>query len=167
MIIKKELSEEQFPNKENLIYIAGFIDGEGCLTINKRKISRNQKNDFYSIRIIISNTNLDILEWICSIVGGSIHKTINENELKRKQGYALCLNVKDAINLLKNISPFLKVKNLQANYLLRFVELKKSFSRKRSNGRYGTLKSSDEYMKLQEEIYRKIRKLNQRGVPEL
>ena len=55
---------EKLTNEE-LSYIAGFIDGEGCLAISKRK----HKNKFgqwlgYSCHIDLTNTNKEVLNTI-------------------------------------------------------------------------------------------------------
>lgn len=149
------------PPEENLAYIAGFIDGEGCLHIGKRKSGGIHKTNGYFIKITISNTNLSILEWIKSIYGGHIQKIKKGG--KCKDGYQLHFNTQCAINLLDDIQPYLRIKIEQANILREFSELRKVFPKRSLITGQGSLPSSSEYLGLQEKCYQKNKELNKRG----
>lgn len=122
----------------NKAYIAGFIDGEGCISITKRK-DKEYKNgySFYS-NIRITNTNLEILEWIKNILdcGGHLKACI----------------------IAKELLPFLIVKKKQAEILLDFQKLKEENKQKGIDG------VPPERWKKQVILCEQIQKLNQRGV---
>ena len=51
------------PKKEEIIYLAGFFDGDGCITTSPKT----------NFRLTISNTNKEILDWIKKNFGGNIN----------------------------------------------------------------------------------------------
>ena len=61
-------------------YIAGFIDGEGCIAITKR-MARGGKNYSYRLEVIIAQAPRGgtVLTWLQSRIGGVIHTLKNEN----------------------------------------------------------------------------------------
>jgi intein/homing endonuclease len=50
-------------SEANLAYLAGIVDGEGCIYICK-----NKSNSEYTKRIVISNTNLELINKIKSML---------------------------------------------------------------------------------------------------
>lgn len=107
-------------------YIAGFLDGEGtiCLERNKRP------DGFYSygFRISFKNTNLGVLEWIKEKIGGGGISADNRNHKVWATAYSLkipsSLSVETALTLL----PYLVIKRQQAEML---IEYRKQFNTKR------------------------------------
>lgn len=104
-------------------YLAGFVDGEGCLAINKRK----HKNKFgewigYSCFIDLTNVNLEVMEFIRNKL--NISSRIYENPMKgnRKLAYKLRLNKREVSKLLPLIQKYLIVKRAQAFVLLEFCK---------------------------------------------
>jgi hypothetical protein len=148
-------------NETELAYIAGFIDGEGCLHIGKTKPRQHAKSNVYFALITITNTNPIVPRWIQSIYGGHLQK-VSGNE-KSKDSYTLHLRPKATYQLLKQIYPYLKLKRLQADNLFRLEELRKANPKRSLGYIYGTLPSSKEYLGLQEECYQANKGLNQRG----
>ena len=94
-------------------YIAGFFDGEGCIRIKKS----NQSGNSYYITATITNSNKNILEYIQLIFGGQVRlaeKTIN------KKIYHLCLSSSEATDMLKVLVGFLREKKSQAELAIIF-----------------------------------------------
>lgn len=90
-------------------WLAGFIDGDGC--INFIKI----RNNYYP-RVIITNTDLQVLENIKDHIGGDIRvNTTNlRNHPKWKPGYQLRVSYSTAADLLGELLPYLQLKHDQA-----------------------------------------------------
>jgi len=106
-------------DKESLVYIAGFMDGEGCISFSK-------KNTSYNVHINISNTNRNILNWIQKTLKerGIIMKLYPKKKEKAtdKQGYRLeCFKMEDVKKLLGLLFPYLKGKRKQALLVLEFL----------------------------------------------
>lgn len=106
------------PTEEQIAYIAGFFDGEGCVHIGGRR-----RNTSYNLEVSIANTNKDILLWIQSIYGGYI-----KNVRKAKERHTQCYNWRvvsnQAILFLESIYPFLRIKHNQADGAMAFQSLK-------------------------------------------
>ena len=100
----------------NYDYIAGFIDGEGCIGV--------YKNRYHIIfQIQISNTNRLVLEEIDKFlilqgINGKVGLLHHKTD-KWKEAYSYTIsNRKDILWLLLNISNRLVVKKSQAEYVL-------------------------------------------------
>lgn len=87
-------------------YIAGIIDGEGSIMLQKI-----HKNEHPSPCISITSTTLELLEWIKIVIGkGTITKKKNYNMEVHKDCYSYILRRNDAISLLNDIYPYLIIK---------------------------------------------------------
>lgn len=96
-----------------LAYIAGFIDGEGHIGFYRTKDTKTHMN------ISIANTNVDVLEYIQTTLKiGTLQKPKRPNKPNAKQIYYLRMrNNREALILLENVLPYLKVKRKQAELL--------------------------------------------------
>ena len=103
-------------------YLAGFIDGEGALIINKRKHIdyKGRKYVGYSAYLDIGNTNRECLEWIKSKL--NITSNIYENQCKgnRKKAYRLRIGYKQAKPLIEQLKSKLIVKRNIAEVFLNY-----------------------------------------------
>ena len=101
-------------------YLAGFIDGEGALLINKREHIGHKGKRYvgYSAYIDIGNTNKECLEWIKSKL--NITSSIYENQCSgnRKKAYRLRISYKQAKPLVEKLVERLIVKKNIANVFL-------------------------------------------------
>ena len=99
-------------SRDDLLYLAGFMDGEGC-------ISRNKDQCF---QLLIYNTDRDIIEWVQKTVGtGSIHENHRKNTT-HKTLYSWRLGrLADIESFLTQIAPFLKIKKEKAKLTLTVV----------------------------------------------
>jgi len=105
-------------NKIFLSYVAGFLDGEGCINI-KRKHKKG-KFSGYGLRAHIHNTNLEVLESIKFKLGGCLTEA-NKKQLRTSSNklYKLTFADSKAKELLKKILPFLIVKRDQARWAIK------------------------------------------------
>ena len=105
-------------------YLAGFFDGEGCVSIDqhihtKRGIAGLRT---FSINVRISNVNLEVLEWFQSLVGGHIY-THDKPKGNRKPNWQIYLSGKPAKQLFDAIEPFVIVKRRQIALVREFYVL--------------------------------------------
>jgi|SRR5215831_6802504 len=94
-------------------YLAGFIDGEGSVSMCQN-----------GPRLIITNTYLPTLEWIRDTVGaGNIqqvrHKGLGE---RSKPCYNLNLGSHAAGRILPKVIPYMKVKKARAEILVEYLD---------------------------------------------
>lgn len=97
-------------------YLAGFVDGEGCINLH---MDRSHP----VIRLMIGNTNLEVLERIQKQYGGgSICKHNKPKNSNWKQVYRWVLVGKSATDLIQRLAPYLIIKKYQAQLVEQFVK---------------------------------------------
>lgn len=101
----------------DVAYIAGFFDGEGCIRIKKA----SQGGNSYYIWVAITNSNKEILDYVVGIFGGSVKKA---ERTPNKTIYHLLITSSEATDMLKTILGFLREKRTQAKLAIYFHENK-------------------------------------------
>jgi LAGLIDADG endonuclease len=99
-----------------LAYMAGFFDGEGCITIVRQKPNGRGKTMRHQLHVIIGQKDGAIMDWIVGNFGGPTHL------VKRDGSYSWQLSQNKAYYFLKQILPFLKYKRSQAELGIRFMQ---------------------------------------------
>jgi len=136
----------------DLAYLAGIIDGEGCITIKVQKKPR-QNRLTYEVQIMVANTNLKLMDWLKERFDGNYY-TINKKSQRHKTGYLWHFH-KNKEEVLKKILPYLVFKNEQAELALKVLEIKKEGYYKRE--------PNNEFSNRLEEVKQKMHVLNKRG----
>ena len=117
-------------NPTALAYIAGFLDGDGCIK------ARIEKRTYYTfglgIRIVVSfsqhTRNKHVLEWIHNqLQTGSISDYVN-----KKMSEYVIYDAKFIERLLKALKPYIVNKTKQADLALRLLGLKDRYKNKKS-----------------------------------
>lgn len=105
-------------------YIAGIIDGEGCISVRccegrKRKTSR-----YYYSSVSVEMASKEIIDFIQELYEGKIYhrKSRNRTGVTDMTMWTWRLNGKEAANFLKTIYPFLVQKKKEAEVLIDFSE---------------------------------------------
>ena len=135
------------PKKEDIIYTAGLIDADGCITTCPP----------YNFRITLSNTNKDILTWLKSIFGGNINNQFLPKNPNHNPAWKWVISYKKGVlKFLEMSYPYLKIKKKQAkvviNHLKKYPALK---GKEKFNNQRNRVKESKDYFIAKE----KIRKL--------
>jgi hypothetical protein len=141
------------------IWLAGFTDGEGCITLHKRKETR-YIHTYYQIfpRIIIANTNKNLMLKLYSLTKSLGTLSVNKrrhNPKNWKDCYVLKFIGRKATKFLKMIYPYLKLKKEQAR--LCFAHYKTV-----DRNRHGK-KLNPRTVRKRETLYLQCKKLNKRG----
>lgn len=110
-------------------YIAGIIDGEGSICLTKQGKWRHPT-------IQISSTTKEMLEYVQSIIGGTISLK-NERNTSHKQAYAYKIDYQRAIEVLEEIVNLLHEPKKKARALFIIQNYNNVTSR---NGRYSAEK---------------------------
>ena len=139
-------------------YIAGFIDGEGHISIVRRiKKGRNQID--YQPCVMVCNTDKNVLQLIKERIGGRWVECINISQYSgRPTLYRIIINKAEALNeVLPKIIPHLIIKKDNAKLVLGFIRsrLKARKSWRKTNNGVG---SSPPYSKKENNIYSQIEK---------
>ena len=112
----------------DLAYLAGIIDGEGTITLTKN----NAGDLFRRIVVSVSNTDKGLIDWLEAKFGGKIRIRARQRSYY-KIAYDWRVANQDALNLLKRVAPYLRVrsKKCRAEFICQhFAEVT------RRNGRY-------------------------------
>lgn len=99
----------------DIAWAAGFIDGEGCLTLVK-------KRNGLQVVLNVSQVELAPLYKLKDLFGGSIQKHGKETD-KWRAAYMWVITGINAASVIKLIRPYLLVKNKQADILMIYQEL--------------------------------------------
>jgi hypothetical protein len=100
----------------DLSYLAGLVDGEGSICLNK--VGRKGMQNLHP-QISITNTNKEILDWVGIIVGwGTVSG--KPRMPRHKPAYNWRINGHLAIQFAKALLPYLRIKKIQATTLIEF-----------------------------------------------
>jgi hypothetical protein len=61
----------ELTTQERLAYLAGIIDGEGCVCMTKGRVNKNSPKICYKVRLTICSTSLVLLDWLVENFGGN------------------------------------------------------------------------------------------------
>lgn len=106
--------------QEKIIYLAGIIDGEGYIGINKSK--NYQGKPLFKLRVVVCNTNTDLIKWLVDNFGGYITKK-KTYSYKHKVSYNWKVNCDKAGDVLSLVLPYLIIKKRQAELAILYREL--------------------------------------------
>lgn len=130
-------------------WFAGFVDGEGTITLN---VSGSRWKSYVPM-FVVANTRREILEDIAARLGvAHIGHVVNSG--KMRDGYKLVLYSATAIEVVRRLRPYLRLKQAQADILLSFPIPPR--------GRPGS-PVPPEVREVQARACAEIRKLNKRG----
>jgi hypothetical protein len=98
----------------DLAYLAGILDGEGCITLCQVGRSR------YSTQIFIANTDERLVHWVHSRFGGSIALRRKPKDSRHKPLWMWLLSGPSVEPFLTAVLPYLVLKHEQASLLLEY-----------------------------------------------
>ena len=160
----------------SLEYLAGFIDGEGSLGIERINNGKPKlykwlptgppklyyRSPEHTIRVQVSNTNLGGLKVIQEAYGGSLTAMKAPNRPRNKQAYKLTWNSRRAEKLLTLVGPYLVLKRPQYLLLMEFILHREK--NRRVGGTNGRL--DPRTIEVRDGFVRRLKDLNRRGVVE-
>jgi len=103
-----------FQTREDMSYLAGIIDGEGCFYLANCKNGHGYYHT--SPRIIVTNTNYDIMIWLKENYGGHITTRLSKDP-NHKTMYQWIIENQKALMLANWIYPLLIIKKDQVKKL--------------------------------------------------
>jgi hypothetical protein len=110
--------------KTDLAYMAGIIDGEGCICIHRSRTKR--AGDSLIANVTVRMTVEHIPQWLHFSFGGSFG-TQKPKKVGWQPVYQWKVYGKNAVTFLQAILPYLIVKRPQAEIALRVEALKPGF----------------------------------------
>lgn len=108
------------PDDNEIAYMAGLIDAEGCFRVKKWKV-KNKPNPVYAICLEIGNTKRCIFEWILLRFGGSITYCASKAD-NRRNSIIWNLSAKKLNFFLPRINSFIKIKQPVCEKIIEFYK---------------------------------------------
>lgn len=106
-------------------YVAGIIDGEGYIGIDKSKTMPQRRcSPRYQPEVVVVNSYLPLLEWLQREFGGSIMARKKQKD-HHKPTWCWKLVNRQAAEFCKDLLPYLLVKKQNAELLIEFMEAAK------------------------------------------
>lgn len=152
-------------SKLTAAYMAGIVDGDGYLGIQKTHRDTFKDGIKYEVCIKIGMNNKEFIEWLKESFGGNIHERRFEDN--RKTFYSWTIRGCKAIKpIIEKIYPYLKVKRKQGETLKKFLKTfyLDNYEMSANEGRGGVHREIKEHVRKEREmLYQDMRKLNQVG----
>lgn len=134
-------------------WLAGLIDGEGCLGIWRERRKGNTSGYRYRASVQIANTNRALLDMIASVLPGTIQMKDARVKKGHKPLYQFYLYARCVGPVLERVAPFLVIKKEQARVLMRFRETTEN----------APVRASQDH-EILDALYQQNRALNKRGI---
>ena len=103
------------PTHDEIVWAAGFIDGEGCVTTTLSK-----RWGVYCLALTVGQTTRAPLRTLQLLFGGGIHGPYKKDKPHHNQKWTWALGGKGAKEALGMMWPYLRVKERQATIALAF-----------------------------------------------
>lgn len=148
-----------------LAYLAGIFDGEGCLGIVKtRGIYQRQTAPRYRIRLHITNTSKNLMDWVESL--GWYVRERKEPSMKKewKRCWVAVVNDNVALGWMQKMLPYLKVKRDEVLLGIKFQEHKNCHANNHQIGIRGSVPMSEEEIQFREDLKRQLSELKQQKI---
>ena len=105
-------------DKLNLAYLAGIVDGEGCIYAKYGKSKNSSIN--YQVKVEVELVNEPVIRLLGATFDGYVYKRSKKN---RKDTYRWQAHGEVAYNAIKALYPYLIIKKPQAEVLLRLAKI--------------------------------------------
>ncbi len=151
-------------NKRHLLsYLAGVFDGEGCVSITKKKQRLDMYHAYYSIYLQVQMCDKEIPTLFQCVFGGSlsVHTYNGKGKENWRPKWSWSMSDRKTEEVMKDLLPYVILKRPQLEVALHFLDNRTLHTNK--NGRY--VRTSDEILALQEADYLLCRNLKGRILP--
>lgn len=146
-----------------LAYMAGLVDGEGCLTI-ARQNRKERKNPSFKTSVTVSNTDRRLVDIFKEHFGGCIYETKDKRVSKGwANSFTWHCTAGNSRIFLKAILPYLIAKKQQAILILEFQEMQSKYVRKSFGQGLGTKGLNEQDIANREYYHNAVRSLNLKG----
>lgn len=109
-------------------YLAGIVDGEGYIGVEVRKFtterSSGRRHYGLHVRVVISNNDQSLIDWLCSRFHGSVASWISRTGRQSTQSFEA--RREDKLRLLEECLPFLIVKKRHAEIAAELIRTRAS-----------------------------------------
>ena len=106
---------------EQAAYIAGIVDGEGCISYRMERDMRlvSGHKRYPALKVEVGNTNEELILWLLAVVGeGVTTKARSYQNKNHKPHYSIVWKANRALALLEQVLPYLTIKKSRAQLML-------------------------------------------------
>lgn len=139
---------------ESAAYIAGFVDGEGTITLVRSNRPRNTSGFQFTPYFSIPNTNLDVLLSIRKELRNGRIELCDTGNVNYRMLYSLRFTPRQIRQILPHLLPYLRVKQRQCELVMEFLDT--------TNNNTG-VRHTPEFVAKCSKLEKSIRMLNPRG----
>jgi len=149
----------KIPDKLKIAYAAGFLDGDGYITIHIRRFRKWNagKNPIYCLVIGSGCLDQPIINWLQKNFDGSAS---TEKSSESIDSFRWRIGANKAMNFLQEILPHFRLKVPQAELGIRFQKMNRENINKRMRKRNENRKVSPEFLQRREQFRQKMLALN-------
>ncbi len=135
-------------------YIAGFVDGEGTITLVKTRRPRNTLGFQFQPTFTIPNSDLSVILSIRHDLGNGRIEMREDANPKHRTVYSLRFTPRQIRLILPQLLPYLRVKKRQCELVMEYLE---------TSQRMTGVRHTPEYVARCSDITKRLRMLNPRG----
>jgi hypothetical protein len=140
-------------------YIAGVVDGEGCISLSKTRVKRKTFPFYtytYHLSLSIGNTNKEIIEYINNVYPSNIY--LQAQCGWKKRAYIWKISDTKLVPFLKKIERYLIIKKKQCVLAKQYFN---SITKNKIKGFHQMLDEGE--VSKREKFYQKFKLLNKKG----
>jgi len=108
-------------------YVAGIVDGEGCISI-MRRVARRSYGTYhdFTVHVTVGTTTFELCERLMQWVGGKTYYPHEIRGNRKPQAYWVITRRGEVRDFLLALQPYLLIKKEQAKLALEFCQLGRS-----------------------------------------
>lgn len=122
------MESDVLTRKEQLLYVAGLFDGEGCIGLYNTRTKNDTRSVCYQLVVRLTQKTPQGVEALQELWDGNIYTYANVGPNKPGPYYAYRLTNRNAEAALKELIPFLRNKQSQALMAIEFCDLRRAQS---------------------------------------
>tara|TARA_R100000664_G_scaffold12562_1_gene20151 strand:+ start:1543 stop:2001 length:459 start_codon:yes stop_codon:yes gene_type:complete len=139
-------------------WVAGLIDGEGCLRIHKRKPTKNRGYNYnYQARVSVKMTHLPTIERLREIFPFGCVVKEHPGKLNKRVAWRWEVTTSNAEKVLRSVRSYLVTKKEEADKLLEYI----SYEKEKSGSFPKRLGVPEEISLMRENFFQEMKKLKQ------
>lgn len=141
-------------------YIAGLLDGEGCISVIRADQTKRSRHKSPSYRLVVSiyNTNKVMMDWLEQRVNGCRYHNRQKSE-RHKICHIINIESQSAERFLIEMQPYIIAKSKQLQLGLELLRLVDTWRRERGHV-FPPIILPQEEIEKREAIYQRMRELN-------
>jgi len=142
-------------------YLAGIFDGEGCVSITKKKPRLEEIHSQYEVYLSVAMCDEAVPRFFQNVFGGSLQKRpIRDNRPRTRPIWQWSICSRKCLVIMKELLPYVLIKRPQLEVAIHLLEHRKS-SHSNIDGKF--IVTSDAELTLRQADYILCHNLKQRG----